>query len=104
MVETFLTLYFVNKIIHDIFLINYSIERYTTKLEHSEYAALGYAVSGECGGACYQIYAFIAIFAAVMFVHATGEVGAVLLIIRCTDKNGMYFSLILFLVDVVFRS
>ncbi|XP_072946988.1 solute carrier organic anion transporter family member 74D-like isoform X2 [Epargyreus clarus] len=47
----------------------------------------GVAVSGECGGACSQFVAFIAIFAAVMFVHASGEVGAVLLIIRCTDKH-----------------
>ncbi|XP_041975272.1 solute carrier organic anion transporter family member 74D-like isoform X2 [Aricia agestis] len=47
----------------------------------------GFAVSGECGGECSSIYAFIAIFAAVMFVHASGEVGAVLLIIRCTDKH-----------------
>lgn len=50
-------------------------------------AAHGYAVSGECGGPCYQIYLFIAIFAAVMFVHASGDVGAVLLIIRCTHKH-----------------
>ncbi|CAK1544425.1 unnamed protein product [Leptosia nina] len=47
----------------------------------------GFAVSGECSGPCNQIYAFIAIFAAIMFVHASGEVGAVLLIIRCTDKH-----------------
>nr|XP_037866789.1 solute carrier organic anion transporter family member 74D isoform X1 [Bombyx mori] len=47
----------------------------------------GYAVSGECGVPCSQIYVFIAIFAAIMFVHASGEVGAVLLIIRCTDKH-----------------
>uniref|UniRef100_A0A2A4J4A2 Solute carrier organic anion transporter family member n=2 Tax=Heliothis virescens TaxID=7102 RepID=A0A2A4J4A2_HELVI len=49
--------------------------------------SLGFAVSGECGGPCNQIYVFIAVFAAVMFVHASGEVGAVLLIIRCTDKQ-----------------
>ncbi|XP_037298489.1 solute carrier organic anion transporter family member 74D-like [Manduca sexta] len=47
----------------------------------------GFAVTGECGGPCNQIYIFIAIFAAIMFVHASGEVGAVLLIIRCTDKH-----------------
>ncbi|XP_064292967.1 solute carrier organic anion transporter family member 74D-like isoform X2 [Plodia interpunctella] len=47
----------------------------------------GFAVSGECSGPCNKIYAFIAIFAALMFVHASGEVGAVLLIIRCTDKH-----------------
>ncbi|XP_073958230.1 solute carrier organic anion transporter family member 74D-like isoform X2 [Choristoneura fumiferana] len=47
----------------------------------------GFAVTGECGGPCRQIYAFIAMFAALMFVHASGEVGAVLLIIRCTDKH-----------------
>ncbi|XP_049873359.1 solute carrier organic anion transporter family member 74D-like isoform X2 [Pectinophora gossypiella] len=47
----------------------------------------GVAVSGECGAACGRIYAFIAIFATLMFVHASGEVGAVLLIIRCTDKH-----------------
>ncbi|CAH2267580.1 jg11869 [Pararge aegeria aegeria] len=52
------------------------------------YPSIGFAVTGECGGgACKQIYAFIAIFAAIMFVHASGEVGAVLLIIRCTDKH-----------------
>lgn len=49
--------------------------------------SLGFAVSGECGGPCKQIYTFVAVFAAVMFVHASGEVGAVLLIIRCTDKK-----------------
>ncbi|XP_013176690.1 PREDICTED: solute carrier organic anion transporter family member 2A1-like isoform X1 [Papilio xuthus] len=47
----------------------------------------GLAVSGECGGPCAQLYVFVAIFAAAMFIHATGEVGAVLLIIRCTDKH-----------------
>ncbi|VVC95895.1 solute carrier organic anion transporter family member 74D isoform X2 [Leptidea sinapis] len=47
----------------------------------------GFAVTGECGGSCDRIYAFIAIFAAIMFVHASGEVGAVLLIIRCTHKH-----------------
>ncbi|CAH0724567.1 unnamed protein product, partial [Brenthis ino] len=64
-----------------------TISRYASKVPAMNYTGAGHAVSGECGGACYQIYAFIAIFAAVMFVHATGEVGAVLLIIRCTDKN-----------------
>ncbi|KAJ2940662.1 hypothetical protein O0L34_g14770 [Tuta absoluta] len=47
----------------------------------------GFAVSGECGGSCKQIYLFVVIFAMCMFIHATGEVGSVLLIIRCTDKQ-----------------
>ncbi|XP_046978465.1 solute carrier organic anion transporter family member 74D-like isoform X1 [Vanessa cardui] len=64
-----------------------TIERYELADAPVDFAASGFAVSGECGGACNQIYAFIAIFAAVMFVHASGEVGAVLLIIRCTDKH-----------------
>ncbi|XP_045446253.1 solute carrier organic anion transporter family member 74D-like [Melitaea cinxia] len=58
-----------------------TLERYSRK------APAQFAVSGECSGACSQIYTFVAVFAALMFVHATGEVGAVLLIIRCTDKH-----------------
>ncbi|XP_028165656.1 solute carrier organic anion transporter family member 5A1-like isoform X1 [Ostrinia furnacalis] len=46
----------------------------------------GYAISGECGGRCDQIYVFVAIFATIMFIHASGEVGGVLLNIRCTHK------------------
>ncbi|XP_063394847.1 solute carrier organic anion transporter family member 74D-like [Cydia fagiglandana] len=57
------------------------------EIQSDEFSLSGYAVTGECGGPCKQIYAFIAIFAALMFVHASGEVGAVLLIIRCTDKH-----------------
>ncbi|KAJ0182762.1 hypothetical protein K1T71_002131 [Dendrolimus kikuchii] len=62
----------------------------------------GFAVSGECGGPCDQIYVFIAIFAALMFVHASGEVGAVLLIIRCTDKydKAMAMGVIQFAIGV----
>ncbi|XP_026320164.1 solute carrier organic anion transporter family member 2A1-like isoform X2 [Hyposmocoma kahamanoa] len=47
----------------------------------------GVAFSGTCGGSCQQIYVFVALFAAIMFIHSSGEVGAVLLIIRCTDKH-----------------
>ncbi|XP_023936005.1 solute carrier organic anion transporter family member 74D isoform X2 [Bicyclus anynana] len=65
-----------------------TLERFGLDGSPLKYQSTGFAVSGECGGgACTQIYAFIAIFAAVMFVHASGEVGAVLLIIRCTDKH-----------------
>ncbi|XP_045511689.1 solute carrier organic anion transporter family member 74D isoform X1 [Colias croceus] len=66
-----------------------TIERYELKNATYDDSANwnGFAVTGECGGPCNQIYVFIAIFAAVMFVHASGEVGAVLLIIRCTDKH-----------------
>ncbi|KAL4713968.1 hypothetical protein ACJJTC_015622 [Scirpophaga incertulas] len=53
----------------------------------NEWSIGGVAVTGECGAPCTKIYLFVAIFAAVMFVHASGEVGAVLLIIRCTDKR-----------------
>ncbi|CAG9117985.1 unnamed protein product [Plutella xylostella] len=62
----------------------------------------GFAVSGECGGPCRQIYVFIAIFAALMFVHASGEVGSVLLIIRCTDKmdKAMAMGVIQFAIGV----
>ncbi|CAK1601666.1 unnamed protein product [Parnassius mnemosyne] len=63
-----------------------TLERYEV-MNSSQLEWGGLAVSGECGGPCRQIYAFIAIFAASMFIHATGEVGAVLLIIRCTDKH-----------------
>ncbi|XP_068626650.1 solute carrier organic anion transporter family member 74D-like [Battus philenor] len=63
-----------------------TIERYALG-NSSQVLGGGVAVSGECGGPCAQIYVFVAIFAAAMFVHATGEVGAVLLIIRCTDKH-----------------
>ncbi|CAH2989650.1 unnamed protein product [Chilo suppressalis] len=60
----------------------------TTSGRTDSYPILGgVAVSGECGARCSSIYVFVAIFAAVMFVHASGEVGAVLLIIRCTDKH-----------------
>ncbi|XP_032527560.1 solute carrier organic anion transporter family member 74D-like isoform X1 [Danaus plexippus] len=61
-----------------------TLERYSVP---DGFSSSSFAVSGECGGACNQIYVFIAIFAAIMFVHATGEVGAVLIIIRCTDKQ-----------------
>ncbi|XP_075992530.1 solute carrier organic anion transporter family member 74D-like isoform X2 [Anticarsia gemmatalis] len=66
-----------------------TLDRYTLSNTSDDMlsSSLGFAVSGECGGPCNQIYTFIAVFAAIMFVHATGEVGAVLLIIRCTDKK-----------------
>ncbi|CAH2049979.1 unnamed protein product, partial [Iphiclides podalirius] len=64
-----------------------TIERYELLNSTQLLQGGGFAVSGECGGPCAQIYVFVAIFAAAMFVHATGEVGAVLLIIRCTDKH-----------------
>lgn len=62
----------------------------------------GWAVSGECAGPCGKIYVFIAIFAALMFVHASGEVGAVLIIIRCTDKfdKAMAMGVIQFAIGV----
>ncbi|XP_059058381.1 solute carrier organic anion transporter family member 74D-like [Achroia grisella] len=62
----------------------------------------GWAVSGECAGPCDKIYVFIAIFAALMFVHASGEVGAVLIIIRCTDKfdKAMAMGVIQFAIGV----
>ncbi|XP_045523881.1 solute carrier organic anion transporter family member 74D isoform X2 [Pieris brassicae] len=64
------------------------LERYeAVNVTYDDISNGGFAVSGECGGPCNQIYLFIAIFAAIMFVHASGEVGAVLLIIRCTDKH-----------------
>ncbi|KAL0901901.1 hypothetical protein ABMA27_007050 [Loxostege sticticalis] len=46
----------------------------------------GFAISGECGGRCDHIYVFVAIFATIMFIHASGEVGGVLLMLRCTHK------------------
>lgn len=65
-----------------------AMTRYQSTINTSNVSHFGgVAVSGECGGPCSRIYVFIAIFAALMFVHATGEVGAVLLIIRCTDKH-----------------
>ncbi|KAJ8735297.1 hypothetical protein PYW07_006917 [Mythimna separata] len=66
-----------------------TIERYElfNQTDNILSRSLGFAVSGECGGPCKQIYTFVAVFATVMFVHASGEVGAVLLIIRCTDKK-----------------
>ncbi|GBP29069.1 Solute carrier organic anion transporter family member 5A1 [Eumeta japonica] len=62
----------------------------------------GWAQSGECSDTCSQLYVFVAIFAALMFVHATGEVGAVLLIIRCTDKmdKAMAMGVIQFAIGV----
>lgn len=65
------------------------IERYKLHdlLDSFSSNTLNFAVNGECKGPCNKIYTFIAVFAALMFVHATGEVGAVLLIIRCTDKQ-----------------
>lgn len=72
-----------------------SIERYELLNSTQLLQGGGFAVSGECGGPCPQIYVFVAIFAAAMFIHATGEVGAVLLIIRCTDKHGERISTLL---------
>ncbi|KAM3958979.1 solute carrier organic anion transporter family member 74D-like [Aphomia sociella] len=65
-------------------------------------SSAGWAVSGECAGPCDKIYVFIAIFAALMFVHASGEVGAVLIIIRCTDKfdKAMAMGVIQFAIGV----
>ncbi|CAH0592197.1 unnamed protein product [Chrysodeixis includens] len=64
-----------------------TIEKFNLYNSSALSGGVGWAVSGECGGPCRQIYTFVAVFAAVMFVHASGEVGAVLLIIRCTDKK-----------------
>ncbi|CAB3239661.1 unnamed protein product [Arctia plantaginis] len=65
-----------------------TLDRYSLHNTSSDWSGdLGFAVSGECKGPCNQIYTFVAVFAAIMFVHASGEVGAVLLIIRCTDKQ-----------------
>lgn len=66
-----------------------TIERYNLHNSSEEYLSntLGFAVSGECGGSCSQVYVFVAVFATLMFIHASGEVGGVLLIIRCTDRQ-----------------
>ncbi|KAF9423206.1 hypothetical protein HW555_001275 [Spodoptera exigua] len=74
---------------HNVSLCFLRIERYNLYNSSEDILSrpLGFAVSGECGGPCSQIYVFVAIFAALMFVHASGEVGSVLLIIRCTDRQ-----------------
>ncbi|KAI5632437.1 organic anion transporter polypeptide (OATP) family domain-containing protein [Phthorimaea operculella] len=64
-----------------------TLNRYNHDGALDELVSNGFAVSGECGGSCKQIYLFVVIFAMCMFIHATGEVGVVLFIIRCTDKQ-----------------
>lgn len=46
------------------------------------------AVSGFCDKHCDKFIPFIILFSFIVFVHSTGEVGGMLLIIRCTDPKG----------------
>lgn len=46
------------------------------------------AVSGFCEGKCNKFLPFILLFSFFVFMHSTGEVGSMLLIMRCTDPKG----------------
>lgn len=48
----------------------------------------GQAKSGFCDGHCQSFVIFISLFSFVVFMHSTGEVGGMLLIMRCTDPKG----------------
>lgn len=52
------------------------------------------AVSGFCDVHCTRFLPFIILFSVIVFVHSTGEVGSILLIMRCTDPKGEFFSLL----------
>lgn len=47
------------------------------------------AVSGFCDVHCDRFLPFIILFSVIVFVHSSGEVGSILLIMRCTDPKGM---------------
>lgn len=46
------------------------------------------AVSGFCDKHCDKFLPFIILFSFIVFIHSTGEVGSILLIMRCTDPKG----------------
>lgn len=46
------------------------------------------AVSGFCDVHCDKFIPFIILFSFLVFAHSTGEVGSLLLIMRCTDPKG----------------
>lgn len=46
------------------------------------------AVDGACGGKCQSnVMLFIVLFACLVFIHSTSEVGSMLLIMRCTHPK-----------------
>lgn len=56
------------------------------------------AVSGFCDVHCVKFIPFIILFSIIVFVHSTGEVGSILLIMRCTDPKGELMRWLLFLI------
>ena len=48
------------------------------------------AVGGFCDKHCDKFLPFIILFSFIVFIHSTGEVGSILLIMRCTDPKGEY--------------
>ena len=46
------------------------------------------AIDGACGGKCQSnVMLFIVLFACLVFIHSTSEVGSMLLIMRCTHPK-----------------
>lgn len=58
---------------------------YSLMVDDLEY---GQAKSGLCDGHCQKFVLFILLFSFFVFIHSTGEVGSMLLIMRCTDPKG----------------
>lgn len=56
--------------------------------DDSKRVGLRGAVSGFCDVHCDRFIPFIILFSIIVFVHSTGEVGSILLIMRCTDPKG----------------
>lgn len=59
------------------------------------------AVSGFCEKHCDKFIPFIILFSFIVFIHSTGEVGSILLIMRCTDPKGERLGIFVLVCQII---